>query len=119
MRFASSIFGQLLEVIDRRQFQRIVDRHAGDAYDKSFKSWDHLVALIYAQFCSSPSLRGLEAGWNANSQHHYHLGSGPLTRSSLSDANKRRPVASLPKHSTSWPRFWTAIHAVKASNCCG
>ena len=34
MRFASSIFGQLLEVIDRRQFQRIVDRHAGDAYDK-------------------------------------------------------------------------------------
>ena len=93
MRFASSIFGQLLEVIDRRQFQRIVDRHACDAYDKSFKSWDHLVALIYAQFCSSPSLRGLEAGWNANSQHHYHLGSGPLTRSTLSDANKRRPVA--------------------------
>ena len=93
MRFASSIFGQLLEVIDRRQFQRIVDRHAGDAYNKSFKSWDHLVALVYAQFCSSPSLRGLEASWNANRQHHYHLGSGPLTRSTLSDANKRRPVA--------------------------
>lgn len=92
MRFARSIFGQLLEAVDRRQFQAIVDRHGGDAYDKSFRSWDHLVALIYAQFCGSASLRGLEANWNANSHHHYHLGSGPLTRSTLSDANKRRPV---------------------------
>jgi putative transposase len=93
MRFTPSIFGQLLEVIDRRRFQAIVDRNAGDAYDKCFKSWDHLVALIYAQFCASTSLRGLAANWNANSQHHYHLGSGPLMRSTLSDANKRRPVA--------------------------
>ncbi|MER9953207.1 IS4 family transposase [Mesorhizobium sp. M0047] len=93
MRFAPSIFGQLLEAMDRRQFQAIVDRHDGDAYDKSFRSWDHLVVLIYAQFCGSDSLRGLEAGWNANSQHHYHLGSGPLMRSTLSDANRRRPVA--------------------------
>jgi putative transposase len=38
-------------------------------------------------------LRGLEANWNANSQHHYHLASGPLMRSTLSDANRRRPVA--------------------------
>lgn len=60
---------------------------------KSFRSWDHLVALIYAQSCGSSGLRGLEAGWNANSQHHYHLGSGPLMRSTLSDANRRRPVA--------------------------
>jgi putative transposase len=93
MRFTPSIFGQLLEAIDRRQFQEIVERHDGDAYDKSFKSWDHLVALIYAQFCASTSLRGLEANWNANSQHHYHLASGPLMRSTLSDANRRRPVA--------------------------
>ena len=68
-------------------------RHAGDAYVKSFTSWNHLLALVYAQFSSAVSLRGLEAGWNANRQHHYHLGSGPLVRSTLADANKRRPVA--------------------------
>lgn len=93
MRFTPSIFGQLIEAIDRRQFQAIVDRHDGDAYDKCFRSWDHLVTLIYAQFSASTSLRGLEASWNANSQHHYHLNSGPLMRSTLSDANSRRPVA--------------------------
>jgi putative transposase len=93
MRFTTSIFGKLLEPINRRQFQAIVDRHDGDAYDKSFKSWEHLVSLIFAQFSAASSLRGLEASWNANSQHHYHLASGALMRSTLADANKRRPVA--------------------------
>src|SRR5712664_3910631 len=93
MRFTPSIFGKLLEPIKRRQFDTLVARHAGDAYVKSFPSWNHLLALLYAQFAAAVSLRGLEAGWNANRQHHYHLGSGPLVRSTLCDANKRRPVA--------------------------
>lgn len=93
MRFTPSILGRLLEALNRGQFQTIVDRHGGDAYDKSFKSWDHLVAMIFAQFSAADTLRGLQASWNANSQHHYHLACGRLTRSTLADANKRRPVA--------------------------
>src|SRR5262245_60670775 len=93
MRFTPSIFGKLLESISRDQFETLVKRHSGDAYVKSFPSWSHLLALVYAQFSAAASLRSLEAGWNANRQHHYHLGSGPLMRSTLSDANKRRPVA--------------------------
>jgi putative transposase len=92
MRFSDSIFGSLLEPINRRQFQTTVDRLDGDAYDKSFKSWDHLVAMIYAQLSGNDSLRGVVAGFNANPQHHYHLGTGKLRRSTLSDANARRPV---------------------------
>ena len=92
MRFRDSIFGKLLEPINRRQFQTVVDRLSGDAYDKSFRSWDHLVALIYAQLSGNDSLRGIEAGFNANPQHHYHLGTGKLSRSTLADANARRPV---------------------------
>jgi putative transposase len=94
MHFSSSIFGQLLKPINRKQFQAIVDRHDGNAYDKTFKSWDHLVTLLFAQFSCSGSLRGLIEEWNANRQHHYHLGTqNRLKRSTLSDANERRPVA--------------------------
>jgi putative transposase len=92
MRFADSIFASLLKPIDRRQFQKVVDQHEGDAYDKSFKSWDHLVALVYAQLARIEGLRALEAGFNANPQHHYHLGTSELCRSTLSDANARRPA---------------------------
>jgi putative transposase len=93
MPFTPSIFGQLVEAINRRAFQAIVDRHDGDAYDKSFRSWDHLMALLFAQFSASEGLRGMVGGWNASCQHHYHLAGGPLKRSTLSDANQRRPVA--------------------------
>jgi len=92
MRFRDSTFGNLLKPINRRQFQTVVERFDGDAYDKSFKSWDHLVALIYAQLSGADSLRRIELGFNANAQHHYHLGVGELARSTLGDANKRRPV---------------------------
>jgi IS4 transposase len=92
MRYLDSIFGTLLKPIERRQFRAIVQRHDGDAYDKSFTSWDHLVALIFAQLSHADTLRGLELAFNANAQHHYHLDVGRLARTTLSDANKRRPV---------------------------
>jgi putative transposase len=92
MRYLDSIFGSLLKPIDRRQFRAIVERHAGDAYDKTFKSWDHLVALIFAQLSHAGTLRGLELAFNANVAHHYHLNIGRLARTTLADANKRRPV---------------------------
>ena len=93
MRYLNSIFGSLLKPIDRRSFQAAVDRHDTDAYDKTFKSWDHLVTLIYAQLSSVDTLRGLETAFNANSQAHYHLGVGAIARTTVSDANARRPAA--------------------------
>jgi putative transposase len=92
MQYVDSIFGNLLKPIDRRQFREIVERHDGDAYDKSFKSWDHLVTLIGAQLGQVASLRAVEGAFNANSHQHYHLGVGKVARSTLSDANVRRPV---------------------------
>jgi IS4 transposase len=93
MRHVDSTLAGLLKPINRRQFQTIVGRHNGDAYDKSFKSWDHLVTLIFAQLSRIHSLRGLVLAFNANANHHYHLNVGEIARSTISDANERRPVA--------------------------
>src|SRR5215510_15265499 len=56
------------------------------------KSRDHLVTLIFAQLSHVDTLRGLEVAFNANTQNHYHLNVGKIARSTISDANKRRPV---------------------------
>jgi putative transposase len=93
MRHHDSVFGLLLKPISRRWFAGVVERHGGDAYDKVFKSWDHLVALVFAQLSGIDGLRGLAMVWNAHSHHHYHLGTDKLVRSTLADANARRPVA--------------------------
>ncbi len=92
MRFIPTIFSQLVEPVDRRRFDALVERHDSDAYDKSFRSWDHLMALIHAQLSGLGSLRGLVESWNAHANAHYHLGCGQLARSTLADANARRPA---------------------------
>jgi IS4 transposase len=92
MRFSPTPFAKLLEPLDRRKFAQIVARHNGDAHSETFKSLDHLIALIFAQLTDVGGLRGLVTTWNASCQHHYHLGVGELNRSTLSDANKIRPV---------------------------
>lgn len=92
MRYSDSILGRLLKPVSRRRFKASVDRHDGDAYDKRFDSFSHLVTLIFGQLGGIGSLRTLEAVWNANANHHYHMGVGRLARSTLSDANRRRPT---------------------------
>ena len=92
MRYVSTIFSQLVEPLSRRRFDAVVARRHGDAYDKSFRSWDHLMALIHAQLSGLDSLRGLVESWNAHPNAHYHLGGGRLARSTLAYANGRRPV---------------------------
>jgi putative transposase len=93
MRFTPSIFTSLLKPIDRGRFKAIVERNRGDAYGKSFNSWEHLVALLFAQLTGADSLRAIETGFNAQSNHHYHLSCGRVARSTIADANARRPAA--------------------------
>src|ERR1700733_5472509 len=92
MQYVNSIFGDLLKPSDRREFRNIVERHNGNAYDKSFKSWDHLVTMVGAQLGHAASLRAVEATSRANAHQQYHLGVGNAARSTLSRANARRPV---------------------------
>jgi putative transposase len=92
MRFTPTIFSQLVEPLDRRRFDAIVERWRADAYDKTFGSWEHLMVLIYAQLSGASSLRALETGWNAHANAHYHLGCAEIARSTLADANARRPI---------------------------
>jgi putative transposase len=69
-----------------------VQRHDGNAYDKTFKSWEHLVTMVGAQLSGVASLRAVEATFKANAHQHYHLGARNIPRSTLSRANARRPV---------------------------
>jgi hypothetical protein len=93
VRYEDTAPGHLLKAISRRRFAAIVARHQGDRYGKGFSSWDHLLTLVFAQLGGIGSLRHLERVWNAQAAHHYHLGGGAICRSTLSDANRRRPSA--------------------------
>jgi len=91
--YQDTVLSGLLKVVSRRRFGAMVSRHDADRYVKGFASWDHLVTLVFAQLSGLSSLRQVETIWNVQAVHHYHLGSGPVCRSTLSDANRRRPSA--------------------------
>jgi putative transposase len=69
---------------------RMAQQCGSDKHTKQFRSWDHLVAMTFAQLSGSKSLRELEAGFNAQANHHYHLGTKAIKRSTLADANNKR-----------------------------
>ena len=93
MRYQTTVLEELLKAVSRRRFGAIVERHKGDKYVKGFSSWDHLLTLVFAQLGGMSSLRELVAVWNAQAAHRYHLASRPVCRSTLADANARRPSA--------------------------
>ncbi len=93
MKHTNSIFHQLLQFLPRQRFQSVVDRHKGDHRTRSLTCWDQLVALLFAQLSGRKSLRDLVDTFNSKHAHHYHLGTRAISRSSLADANGKRPTA--------------------------
>ena len=88
--FRISRLHDLMKALPRGSFERIVERHQADKHSKGFGSWDQLLAMVYAQLSGASSLRVLEVGFNSQSAHHYHLGTAPIRRSTLADANGKR-----------------------------
>jgi len=88
------VLAQLISLIPDSLIGQLAKCHNSDHYYKTFKSRDHLIAMLYACFHNCTSLRevitGLEASYNKLS----HLGIKNIPRrSTLSDSNRDRPVA--------------------------
>lgn len=85
------IFSQLLNLLDKQKIEQSARTHNGDRYYKKFKTYDHLVAMLYAIFHKCTSLREIETGMQVCYHKLNHLGViyAPR-RSTLSDANAKR-----------------------------
>lgn len=91
--YRNTRMGEILKGLSRGNFARLVEKHSADKYTKGFTSWNHLVAMIYAQISGQQSLRDIETGFNSQVSQHYHLGCREIKRSTLSDANRCRNTA--------------------------
>src|SRR3989344_2950449 len=89
--YSNTILNQLLQFIPKSKFQAFVGQHQGDRYVKSLTTWNQLVILLYAQATGKSSLREIEIGLKTHPGTWYHTGIGSVARSTLSDANNRRP----------------------------
>ncbi len=88
--YRNTRFGELMKGLPRGVFDKLVNEQQSDKHNKGFRSWDQLLAMIYGQLSNSRSLRELEISFNNRAGHHYHLGTRPIKRSTLADANSGR-----------------------------
>jgi hypothetical protein len=54
-----TLFGQIIQSLDRSIFNKIVKKHKTDKYQKGFNSWSHLISMLFSQFSKSQSLRDI------------------------------------------------------------
>lgn len=84
-------FRAVLKGLPRNIFDQAVARHNADKNCKHFTHWQHLVAMVYAQLSGTSSLRVLELSFNSHARYHGTLQTSAVRRSTLADANGRRP----------------------------
>ena len=90
MRVKNTIFGQMLQIISRYDFEKAVKWYKADKHSKGFSSWRQFVSLLFAQLAGQDGLRGVETGLASCQKKLYHLGAGGTKRSTLSYANNHR-----------------------------
>ncbi len=83
-------FQCLLKPLTKKLIEESVNLFDADRYNKEFKTWDHLIAMIYAQIHQIKSLRELEVAFNSQYGIRRLIEMKKLKRSTLSDANGRR-----------------------------
>jgi IS4 transposase len=93
MRHQNSVFHGLLKHLPWGEFDQLVAVHGADSRVRRLTTKDQLVALLYGQLSGASSLREIVTGLESHAARLYHLGAHSVRRSTLSDANARRPVA--------------------------
>jgi len=88
----SSIFGQILQIFDKRDFLQAVRDTRSEHAAKGFTCWDQFVAMLFCQLGQAQSLREICGGLATCLGKLKHLGIDDAPkRSTLSYANEHRP----------------------------
>ena len=93
--FRPSMLGDLLKLLPRAVVHNVAVLHGSNRWRKSFKLWDHVVAMVAVHLAGRTSLREAVLLLSHRRAHHYHLNCRSVKRSTLADANKTRDSAAF------------------------
>jgi len=88
----ASLFSQMLSLVDRHRFERLVREHKAERAAKGFSCWSQFVSMMFCQLAQAKSLREIIDGLACCEGKVRHLGlEASPKRSTLSYGNSRRP----------------------------
>lgn len=87
-----SLFSQMLQLLPREKFNRLVGHHQSDRSSKGINSWTHLVSMLFCQFGHLNAVRDIPRGLCSIAGNANHLGITKVpSKSSVSYINQHRP----------------------------
>jgi len=85
------VFSQLLDFVNKYEFEKYVQRYNGDYRTRELNCWNQFVQLFFGQLTSLNSLRDICLCLKAHKRKLYHLGIRQnVNQSTLSRANEKR-----------------------------
>ena len=91
MKASCSMFSQILKLVPRLEFEKLVRDTGAERAAKGLSSWSQFVAMMFCQLGRAHSLREISGGLKSCEGKLAHLGIEAPARSSLSYANSHRP----------------------------
>lgn len=91
MKASCSMFSQILKLVPRLEFEKLVRETGAERAAKGLSSWSQFVAMMFCQLGRAHSLREISGGLKSCEGKLAHLGIEAPARSSLSYANRHRP----------------------------
>ena len=91
MKYNSSLFAQILQIIPRFEFAKAVHECKAEKHSKGFSCWDQMVSMLFCQFAQCKSLREISDGLavTTGKLNHLAMKSAPA-KSTLAYANEHR-----------------------------
>ncbi len=91
MNQGQTVFSQIIDFLPQKKFRQCVNRYNGNYRVRSFKCYNQLLCMAFAQLTYRESLRDIECCLRAMREKLYHMGiRGKVSRSTLADANEVR-----------------------------
>lgn len=91
MRHQNSVFHSLTKHVPWSKFEHIVEKYGADQLSRKLTTKRQFIALLYGQVSGATSLREVVTGMASHETLLYHVGAAPVKRSTMSDANSKRP----------------------------
>jgi len=90
----NTVLGQMLDLISRSRFEKLVKEYKTEHGAKGLRSWTQFVTMLFSQISGQSGLRSMEQSMNNQRNGWYHMGINntekEIKRSTLSYANANR-----------------------------
>ena len=102
-----TLLGQVLQLLPRDPFKKLIKHYQTDKRNKGISSWDHMVSMIFCHIVGADSVRDISNGLRSITGDRVHLGM---------EAVPSKSSVSWPSSITEQPMHMQSLSTLKSNS---